>query len=45
MQVVGRNYMIPLQVDIQGENEVQFKVIDAGVVLEKWGAPATGLIS
>ena len=32
MQVGGRNYLIPVQVDIRGENEIQFKAIEAGGV-------------
>ena len=35
MQVNGRNYLIPVDADIQGEAEVDFKAVDAGLVLAK----------
>lgn len=35
MQVDGRNYLIPVDADIQGEAEVDIKAVDAGAVLAK----------
>ncbi|OGR07629.1 MAG: hypothetical protein A2511_16990 [Deltaproteobacteria bacterium RIFOXYD12_FULL_50_9] len=35
MQVNGRNYLIPVDADIQGEPEVEIKAVDAGAVLAK----------
>lgn len=35
MQVNGRNYLIPVDVEIQGEAEVDIKAVDAGAVLAK----------
>jgi formylglycine-generating enzyme required for sulfatase activity len=35
MQVNGRNYLIPVDADIQGEAEVDYKAVDAGLVLAK----------
>ena len=35
MQVGGRNFLIPVSADIQGEDEVAYKAIDAGLVLAK----------
>jgi formylglycine-generating enzyme required for sulfatase activity len=35
MQVNGRNYLIPVDTDIQGEAEVDIKAVDAGAVLAK----------
>jgi len=35
MQVNGRNYLIPVDADIQGEAEVEIKAVDAGAVLAK----------
>lgn len=35
MQVNGRNYLIPVDADIQGEAEVDIKAVDAGAVLAK----------
>src|SRR3990172_3250211 len=35
MQVNGRNYLIPVDADIQGESEVDYKAVDAGLVLAK----------
>ncbi len=35
MQVKGRNYLIPVGVDIQSEDEVEDEAIDAGMVLRK----------
>ena len=35
MQVEGRNYLIPLGVDIQSEDDIKFESIDVGRVLAK----------
>ncbi len=35
MQVQGNNYLIPVDAQIEDENEVRFKAIDAGLVLAK----------
>jgi len=35
VQVQGQNYLIPVDVDIQGEDEVKFKAVDAEMVLSK----------
>lgn len=35
MQVDGRNFLIPVSADIQGEDEVAYKAIDASLVLAK----------
>jgi len=35
VQVKGRNYLIPVDADIQGEDEVKFKAVDAERVLGK----------
>ncbi len=35
MQVDGRNYLIPIDADIQGEAEVEIKAVDAGAILAK----------
>ena len=35
MQVNGRNYLVPVDADIQGEAEVDIKAVDAGAVLAK----------
>lgn len=35
MQVEGRNYLIPVKSNINAEDEVKFKAIDAGMVLSK----------
>ena len=35
VQVAGRNYLIPVDADIQGEEEVEFGAVDAGLVLAK----------
>ena len=35
MQVKGKNYLIPVGVDIQSEEEVEFEAIDAGLVMRK----------
>lgn len=35
MQVQGRNFLIPVESDIQAEDEVPYKAIDAGLVLSK----------
>lgn len=35
MQVEGRNFLIPVNSDIQEEDEVPYKAIDAGMVLRK----------
>jgi len=35
MQVKGKNYLIPVGVNIQSEDEVEFEAIDAGMVMRK----------
>jgi hypothetical protein len=35
MQVKGRNYLIPVDADIQNEDEIAFNALDANIVLEK----------
>ena len=35
MQVGGANYLIPIDANIEDENEVRFKAVDAGLVLAK----------
>jgi uncharacterized caspase-like protein len=35
MQVNGRNYLIPVDADIQNEDEIAFNALDANLVLEK----------
>ena len=35
MQIKGRNYLVPVDVDVQREDEVQFECIDASLVLQK----------
>ncbi len=35
MQIKGRNYLIPIDADIQREDEVSFNAFDAALVLEK----------
>lgn len=35
MQVGGRNYLIPVDADIQSEDEVKYFTVDAGLVLSK----------
>jgi hypothetical protein len=35
MQIKGRNYLIPIDADIQREDEVAFNGVDAGLLLEK----------
>ena len=35
IQVAGRNYLIPVDANIQGESEVDYKAVDAGLVLAK----------
>lgn len=35
MQVNGHNYLIPVDADIQGEAEVDYKAMDAGLVMAK----------
>ena len=35
MQVQGSNYLLPVDTEIEDENEVRFKAVDAGLVLAK----------
>ena len=35
IQVGGANYLVPVDADIEDENEVRFKAVDAGLVLAK----------
>ncbi len=43
MQVKGRNYLIPVDADIQSEDEIAFNAVDANLVLEKMDAANNGL--
>lgn len=43
MQVRGRNYLIPVDADIQSEDEIAFNAVDANLVLEKMDAANNGL--
>jgi formylglycine-generating enzyme required for sulfatase activity len=43
MQVNGRNYLIPVDADIQGEAEVDYKAVDAGLVLAKMDMAKNGM--
>jgi uncharacterized caspase-like protein len=43
MQVKGRNYLIPIDADIQTEDEIAFNAVDANLVLEKMDAANNGL--
>lgn len=41
--VKGRNYLIPVDADIQGEEEVKFKAVDAEMVLNKMASAGNRL--
>ena len=41
MQVDGRNYLIPVGADIQAEDEVKYRAVDAGIVLGKMESAAS----
>jgi formylglycine-generating enzyme required for sulfatase activity len=43
MQVQGRNYIIPIDADIQSEHEVRFKGVDIGVVLGEMDTAKNGM--
>ena len=46
MQVRGRNYLIPVNTDIQREDEVAYNGVDANLVLGKrWTPPRTASTS